>query len=272
VRHAVGADARAPQRADPAGQRLDAAVEAQLSAVDHQDPRAQGRDVLHVVGGQDHRRPVLDVVAAHELADRQLHRHVHPDRRLVEEQDPRRVQQRGDQLALHPLAEAQLAHRATHDLAHREQAHELIEATAVVADVDVEHHAVELEGVHRRQIPAQLALLPHDEADRPQELRTPLRRHLPRHPQLTRARIQQPGQHLQGRRLAGPVGPEEADALPRTQREAQVLHRVDLAVLPAHQRAQRRPQAGLAASHPKLLAQPPDLDGRAGDGPHRGHV
>ena len=49
-------------------------------------------------------------VGGEEAADRLLGRDVEPERRLVEEQDRRTVQQGRGQLALHPLAERQLAH------------------------------------------------------------------------------------------------------------------------------------------------------------------
>jgi len=53
---------------------------------------------------------VAAVVFCDELADARLHRHVQPDCRFVEEEDLRAVQQRSRQLALHALAERELAH------------------------------------------------------------------------------------------------------------------------------------------------------------------
>ena len=52
--------------------------------------------------------------------------HVQADRRLVEEQHVGRVQQRGDQLHLHPLAQRQFADRLPQQLADVEQVGQLV--------------------------------------------------------------------------------------------------------------------------------------------------
>ena len=49
------------------------------------------------------------VEVAQEVAEALLAHQVEPDRGLVEEQDLWVVKKRGDQLALHPLAQAQLS-------------------------------------------------------------------------------------------------------------------------------------------------------------------
>ena len=55
------------------------------------------------------RRLALAAILEDEAADRSLGGDVEPDRRLVEEDDARPVQQRGDQLHLHPLTEREPA-------------------------------------------------------------------------------------------------------------------------------------------------------------------
>ncbi len=42
------------------------------AAIDHDDPRAERGDVVHVMGGEQHGRLMLLVVAADEVADREL--------------------------------------------------------------------------------------------------------------------------------------------------------------------------------------------------------
>ena len=81
------------------------------AVVDHHEPLAQPLHVDEVVGRQQHRRPVLAVQVAEEGADRLLRDDVEPDGRLVEEEHRRAVEHGGGELAPHPLAERQLAHR-----------------------------------------------------------------------------------------------------------------------------------------------------------------
>ena len=50
------------------------------------------------------------IVFGNELPNLGLHRHIQPDRRLVQKQDLRAVQERRRQLAFHPLAERKFAH------------------------------------------------------------------------------------------------------------------------------------------------------------------
>ena len=61
--------------------------------VDDDDALAERLDVSHVVTREHHRRLVALPVHGNELADPLLHRHVEPDRRLVEEQHLRPVEE-----------------------------------------------------------------------------------------------------------------------------------------------------------------------------------
>ena len=88
---------------------------------DDQHPRAERLDVAHVVAGQEHRHAAPGVVVAQALLDRHLRHHVEADRRLVEQEQLRLVQQGGDQLHLHPLAERQLADGLAGQLLDAEQ-------------------------------------------------------------------------------------------------------------------------------------------------------
>ena len=90
------------------------------------DALAERLDVGHVVAREQDGRPVACVVLGDERADPLLHRHVEPDRRLVEEEHLRPVQQRADDLDLHPLAERELPHRLAHEIADVEQLDQLV--------------------------------------------------------------------------------------------------------------------------------------------------
>ena len=92
-----------------------------LSLGDDHDALAERRHVFHVVAGQQDRDLPLLLVVLEELLDVVLSHHVQTDRRLVQKQHLRRMQQGGDQLHLHPLAQRQLAHRLLQQSPHVQQ-------------------------------------------------------------------------------------------------------------------------------------------------------
>ena len=110
------------------GQR---AVEDRGAVVDHDHPVAQRLDVLQVVGREDEGGAALVVERAEELAQATLAHHVQADRRLVEVEHLGIVQQRRGDVAPHPLAEAELAHRGVELVAEVEQVDEPVEVVAV---------------------------------------------------------------------------------------------------------------------------------------------
>ena len=76
------------------------------AVVDHHHPAAQLLDVVQVVGREQHGQCRSRVDPAQELAQPGLADHVEADRRLVEVEDLGVVQQRGRDVAAHPLARA----------------------------------------------------------------------------------------------------------------------------------------------------------------------
>ena len=76
---------------------------------DRHDLVAEGLDVGEIVRRQDDGGAGGLDVAADELADQQLGLEVQSEGGLVEEDDRRAVQQGRDELAAHPLAQAELA-------------------------------------------------------------------------------------------------------------------------------------------------------------------
>ena len=101
------------------------------------------------------------VVLRDEGADPFLHRHVEADRRLVEKQHLRAVQQRSDDLDLHPLAEREVADGLAHQIADVEQLDQLVAHRQEVLAPQAVDGAVELEGVERRDVPLQLVAVSH---------------------------------------------------------------------------------------------------------------
>ena len=83
---------------------------------------------------------------------------------------------------------------------------------------------------------------------------------MPKHPASAAGRVQQPAEHLQRRRLAGAVGPEEADHLAGVDRERDRIDRGDLSRLAVDQAADRGAQALLAHGNLEGLGQIVHLD------------
>ena len=163
-------DQRAGGAAVPV-QLVERAVEDGGAVVDHDHPAAQRLDVLQVVGGQQERGAALLVERAEELAQPALAHDVQPDRGLVEVEDLRVVQQRGRDVAAHPLAEAELADRRVEQVAEVEQVEELVEVGAVAVVGDPVDLAQQLEGVAQREVPPQRGALAEHDADPAGQLR-----------------------------------------------------------------------------------------------------
>ena len=130
-----------------------------------EQPRAEPLDVSEVVCGQQHRDAPLAVDFAQELAHRRFRDDVEPDRGLVEEDDLRIVEQRGGELAAHPLAERELAHGRLEERPEREHVGEAVEVLAVPGGRHAVDVAKQLERVAQRQVPPELRALAEHDAD-----------------------------------------------------------------------------------------------------------
>ena len=217
--------------------------------VDHDDALAQRLDVRHVVAREQHRGAVALVVVGDERADALLHRHVEADRRLVEEEHLRPMQERADDLGLHPLTERELPHRLADEVADVEQLDQLVPQRHELVARDAVDRAVELVRVECRKIPLQLVAVAHDERDPAEERALPLRRDMAEHVGVPTARMEQPGEHLQRRRLPGAVRAEEADDLALVDGERDGVDRAHLARLPLEEALRGRDEARVALGH-----------------------
>ncbi|MNJ57706.1 hypothetical protein D3C77_533070 [compost metagenome] len=108
-------------------QLLQAAVVNDPPVIQHDDAGAEGLDILQIMRRQQNRRAMLAVHIFQEVANFRLHHDIEPDRRLVEEQDRRIMQQRGDQLAAHALTQAELAHRTVQQILQIQALDELVQ-------------------------------------------------------------------------------------------------------------------------------------------------
>jgi hypothetical protein len=228
--------------------------------VDDDDALAQRFHVGHVVAGQEHRRAVAPVVLGDERTDPLLHRHVEADRRLVEEEHLRLVQQGGDDPDLHPLAEREIAHRLADEIPDLEQVDQLVAHREIVGAVEPVDRAVQLEGVECRNVPLQLVPVPHHHRHPPEVLALATRGHMAEHARLTARRIEQAREHLQRRRLACAVWAKEPDHLTGGDLERDGVDGADVPRLAADEALNRRTQAGLALGHLEDLRKLGDVD------------
>ena len=232
--------------------------------VDHDHALAERLDVGHVVARQEHGRLVALVVLGDERPDPLLHRHVEPDRGLVEEEHLRPVQERADDLHLHPLAERELAHRLADEVADVEQLDQVVAQLQELGPRDPVDRPVQLERVERGQVPLELVAIPHHERDPAEEVALALGRHMAEDASLARGRVEQAGEHLQRRRLAGAVRAEEADDLTRLDLERDHVDRTHLAVLATDEALDGSTEPRLPLGDEECLVEVGDADGGVG--------
>ena len=99
----------------------ESAVVLELAVVDDDNPLAERGDIGHVVAGQQDRRAGAAVVLLEEVADARLGGDIQADGGLIQEQHLGAVEQAGGQLALHALAQREVAHRLADDGCQVEQ-------------------------------------------------------------------------------------------------------------------------------------------------------
>ena len=109
-------------------------VEHDRAVVDHDDSPTQLLDVARVVRGEKHGRALGVIQLSNVLANALLGDDVEPDSRLVEKQNCRSMQQRADDLASHPLAEAQLPDRNIQQRLDLEALDEVVQALCTLPD------------------------------------------------------------------------------------------------------------------------------------------
>src|SRR5262249_49796639 len=135
------------------------------------------------------------------------------DRRLVEEEHLRAVNERRGELALHALAERELPRGLADEGPELEELGQLGDRLLELRARDVVDRAVVFERLSGRQIPDELLLLPEDEHDALQERVLAPLRIVAVDFHVAARRVQEAGEDLERRRLSRAVGAEEADAL-----------------------------------------------------------
>src|SRR4051812_20422873 len=145
--------------------RLELAVVDDPPLVDDDDPLADVLDVAEVVRREHHGGAALGDERADEVPDAVLHRDVEPDRRLVEVEDLRVVQQRGGQVGTHALAEREAARDRGEDLLQLEELREVGNPLAIDVLGDIEDVAQEGQRLAHGDVPPELRALAEDDAD-----------------------------------------------------------------------------------------------------------
>ncbi len=173
-------------------------------------PLAQALHVRQVVGGQHDGRPLPAVELGQEAADDLLAHHVEADGGFVEQDDGRIVQEGGGDVAPHTLAQGELAHRCAEQGAEVEQLDEGGQVLGMPAGRHPVDVTQEVEGVPQRKVPPELGALAehHPQPARHFHAATAGIESGHRHP--AGAGHEDPGEHLDGRGLAGTVGADVA--------------------------------------------------------------
>src|SRR3954469_10071910 len=200
-----------PGGAELAADLVEAAVEDEPAVVDQDDPLREPLDLGPVVGGQQDRAAALLHLVAQELPHLLLDHHVHADGRLVEEDDRRVVQQRGGQVAAHPLAEREMTDPGVPERGQFQYLVELLEAGGVFGPRHLVDVPEDRERLAHRQGPPQLGALPEHRADVTGVAFAILVRHHARHPGLAGGGREDAGEHLDGGGLAGAVRAEQGE-------------------------------------------------------------
>src|ERR1700694_3000754 len=167
------------------------------------------------MAGEQHGSPIATVVLGDERANPLLHGDVEADRRLVEKEHARAVEQRAHDFHLHPFSERWVSHRLAYDVCDLEQLDQLVPHGDEVVLGQTVDRPIQLERVEGGQIPLQLAAGAHDERDPAEKIPLSSGWYVAEHARLAAGWIQKAGEHLEGRRLARAVWPQEADDFAR---------------------------------------------------------
>ena len=219
-RHPVGADRRL--------QRLGAVERDDLAVVHDRDPVAP-LGLVHVVGGHEDG----DLLALLELADvgpdRAAGLGVQADRRLVEEQHPRGVHQAAGDLQAAPHAARERADGPVLAVPQPDHLHHLLHPRGDEVGLHPVELGVELEVLGGGQVAVERRVL-EDQADVAPDVVALGDDVVTGHGGPARGRLCQRAEHVDRRRLAGAVGPEEAEHLAHPDLEVDAAHRPDLAI------------------------------------------
>ena len=204
--------------------------------------------------------------------DRVLGHHVEADGGLVEKQHLGLVQERRDELELHPLAEREFADRLEDQLPHAEQVDEFVPRLLKTGRVDPIDLLMQPKTLGSRQVPPELVPLSHHERKPAAEVIGPLPGHVAEHGRRAPGGRDDPGEELQERRLAGTVGAEQGHELAAADRQINPLHRLHHAAGAMKERPDARRQPLGLVEDAVLLGETFDADDWLGHRGGRGRI
>ena len=177
---------------------------------DH-DPAAKLFDIVEVVCSQQNGGVKFAIDGTQEMTDVILCHHVEANRRLVEKQQRRVMQQRGSQVATHALAKRELPHRSMQIVVDAQNLVEVFHPRIEIALRYVVNTPQQFERLDHRNVPPQLRPLAEHNADRLYILPSLPERNVVIDADLSARRDQYPGKHLDRGRFARTVRADVAN-------------------------------------------------------------
>ena len=186
-------------------------VKKNLAMVDDENAMAKLFNILHVMTGQERHDAVFLVVDTQKFTDALLTNHVQTDGWFVEKEDARLMNQRGDQLHLHPLAQRQLAHHHIHFVLNLEKFGQSADNLRKTSAIDSVDRAVQLQRFLRGQVPPERIFLTHEQTELTFHFIAAFPRDKTENTRITGSRVEQAGEHLKNGGLARAVRTQEPD-------------------------------------------------------------
>lgn len=228
--------------------------------IDHDQPRADGFDVLQIMGGEDDGDAALAVDLGEKTPHGILGDHIKSDGRLVQKEDLGVVQQRHHDLGAHALTEAELANRAVEKGRQIKQLAEASEIIRIAGGGNAVDALMQGKTVDQRQVPPQLAALAENDADLAGIVHPPQVWGPAEDRERAVARHQSAGHHLDHRRFAGAIRAEIANGFAGRDVETDVGNGQNFRIFVGHQRLQGAQQARKSLVLPEAFADAPRLD------------
>ncbi len=239
------ADDAVPIRFQAIDERVEEAVEDDPPSVNDDHFLAEVHDVMDIMRSQNDCDILLFLIRPEKLPEVDPGNDVEPDGGLVEEQDLRPVQERHDELALHALAERELADGGIEHMLYPKELGEGHERLVPLRARDLVQVAVEDEGVRRRQIPDELRFLSHHERDLLLEGALAVGGDEAQNAAGAARRREDAGEHLECRGLARPIGPQKSHEATLGDTETDAPYGMDIHPFPPYDAPECPEEAGI---------------------------
>src|SRR5437899_1845319 len=187
------------------------------------------------------------IVEAQELAHSFLTDYIQPDRRFIEKQHTRLMNERSDQLHFHSLAQREFAHHHIHFVSHLQKFRQSIHDFSKPVAVDSVDRAVKFKRFLCGQVPPQRILLSHQQTELALHLVASFPGNKAEHARVTRSWVQQPRKHFEHSSFPSAIGTKKTDKLAFLDLKRDLVCCSRLIVSPPHESFDRAPQPTLFA-------------------------